>query len=364
MIRVAALLGVLRHTTIAYEISEHIGQFPNIEMTVISYNDSLIDDLEIEIDTDVVTVKTLNASNRLDLRAISELHDLLRNESFDLLHTHHNFVGSLGCMVAPSDLPIIDTEHANHKDHYSVAQNLVNSVTLGRANRVVANSQATLDSLYPHERVLVPSNQRCVIYNGVDVDWIDTSTKDKTWRTDSPRVTTVGRLIPVKNQETLINSFSAVLDKVPDAELVIVGSGPRQSALEKIAESNGIQDSITLTGGVSREEVYNILYYSDVFALSSYSEGFCVALLEAMASGCPPVVSNIPVLHEVAGDTAVFVDPEDTEGFSAEITRLLDDEDRYQRYSIETRERARTVFSIKRTAEEYLDLYQEVAEGS
>lgn len=362
MIRAAALLGVIRHTTTAYEISEQIGQSPEVEMTVISYQDPSIDDFENIINDDAVTIENLSASSRIDINAISELRNLLWNGSFDLLHTHHNFVGSLGCTLAPRELPIINTEHANHKEHYSVAQNIVNSVALWRADRVVANSQATLDSLYLCERLLVPEEQRRVIYNGVDMDWIDTAGENETWKTDSPRVTTVGRLISEKNHDTLINSFPAVLDYVPDAELVIVGNGPRRDELRKIIKSNGIQDSVTLAGGVSRESVYNILHHSDVFVLPSYSEGFCVALVEGMASGCAPVVSDIPVLHEVAGDTAVFVNARDVEGFSTEIANLLCDNERYQQYSTDAKERARTIFPIEQMAERYRRLYKELVD--
>jgi len=330
-------------------------------MQIVSYEDESLDDVEVDVDTDSVDVVTLGATSRFDRDAIAQLRELLHSDSIDLLHTHHNFVGSLGRFLAPRDLPIVDTEHAHHRDHYSFLQNLVNTATLWRSDRVVANSQSTLDSFYLPERVLMPKRKRRVIYNGIDLDRIDSIQNDTNrWDPGRPRVTTVGRLIPVKNHSALIERFDAVLNRVPDAELVIVGGGPLKESLQDEINSCGLSDSVTLTGRVSRSEVYEVLSRSDVFALPSDSEGFCVALVEAMASGCAPVVSDIPVLHEVAGDTAMFVQPGDAAGFASAIGDLLSDPGDRIELASNAEERARTVFPLERTVSEYRDLYSEV----
>ncbi|WP_331234301.1 glycosyltransferase family 4 protein [Natronorarus salvus] len=361
MSHILVLLNWIRPTTIEYDISERLGREPGFEVTVACYEDASLEETEAPVDTDAVSLEFLGARNRFDRTAIGRLRELLTAGRFDLLHTQTNFSGALGRALAPSELPIVDTEHADHRLHYSAAQNAVNATTLWRADRVVANSQATLDSFYPHERLLVPERKRRVIYNGVDIDAIDAARPESNpWETDRPRVTTVGRMIPTKNQRTLIAAFDDVRRSVPDAELMIVGDGPERAALERFVRARRLGDHVTFTGTVSRLDVYRILHASDLFALSSHSEGFCVALVEAMACGLAPVVSDIPVLHEVAGETAAFADSRSPESFAAAIRTLLRDPERRERRARDADERARTEFPLERSVEEYRALYDEV----
>ncbi len=361
MAHVLVLLNWIRPMTIEYDISERLGREPGLEVTVACYEDASLDDVEAPVDTDAVSLEFLGARSRFDPGAIRGLRALLTSGRFDLLHTQTNFSGALGRALAPRSLPIVDTEHADHRLHYSAAQNATNATTLWRADRVVANSQATLDSFYPHERLLVPERNRRVIYNGVDIDAIDEARSGSNpWESDRPRVTTVGRMIPTKNQRTLVAAFDSVRRSVPDAELVIVGDGPERERLERLVRAYRLGDHVTFTGTVSRRDVYRILDASDLFALTSHSEGFCVALVEAMACGLAPVVSDIPVLHEVAGDTAVFADPTDSGAFADAIRTLLRDPEACERRATAANDRARTEFPLERSVEEYHALYDEV----
>lgn len=364
--RVAVLLTHIGHTTISYELAERTGRDTDIDVTVICYEIGSLEEVEVPVDTDAVDIVTLGAESRFDPRAIRRLRNLLASGEFDLLHTHHNFVGSLGRALAPRDLPIVDTEHADHRLHYSLLQNAVNDATLWRADRVVANSQATLDSFYPHERLLVPAWKRRVIYNGVDLEAIDAARAgegnegvDETdWETDGPQVVTVGRLIEAKNHSTLIEAFDDVRDSVPDAELLIVGDGPQRESLERLVAARRLGEHVRFTGTVPRREVYRILDASDAFALPSRSEGFCVALVEAMACGLAPVVSDIPVLHEVAGEAAAFADPERPARFAMQLRRLLSDSEARETLGEAAEERARTEFPLDRAVERYAELYE------
>lgn len=364
--RVAVLLTHIGHTTISYELAERTGRDTDADVTVICYEVESLEEVEVPVDTDAVDIVTLGADHRFDPRAIRRLRSLLASGEFDLLHTHHNFVGSLGRALAPRDLPIVDTEHADHRLHYSPAQNAVNDATLWRADRVVANSRATLNSFYPHERLLVPAWKRRVIYNGVDLDAIDKARtgggngeEDRNdWETDRPRVVTVGRLIGTKNHSTLIEAFDDVRDSVPDAELLIVGDGPQRESLERLVAARRLGEHVRFTGTIPRKEVYRVLDASDVFALPSRSEGFCVALVEAMACGLAPVVSDIPVLHEVAGEAAAYADPGDPTAFAMEIRRLLLNPEARRTLGAAADRRARSEFPLDNAVERYYHLYE------
>jgi L-malate glycosyltransferase len=357
--RVAVLLTHIGHTTISYELAERTGRDTDADVTVICYEVDSLEEVDREVDTDAVDIVTLGARRRFDPAAIRRLRALLSSGGFDLLHTHHNFVGALGRALAPRGLSIVDTEHADHRLHYSPAQNAVNDATLWRADRVVANSRATLESFYLHERLLVPAWKRRVVYNGVDLEAIDAARSgENEWETDAPRVVTVGRLIGAKNHGALIDAFDDVRDSLPEAELLIVGDGPRRDSLERLVTARRLGEHVRFIGTVPRTEVYRILDASDVFALPSRSEGFCVALVEAMACGLAPVVSDIPVLHEVAGEAAEFADPGSPGAFATRLRYLLSDPEAGAALGEAAERRARAEFPLDRAVERYHRIYE------
>lgn len=101
----------------------------------------------------------------------------------------------------------------------------------------------------------------------------------------------VGRLQPVKDHALLLRAFAKVRVQVPEAALVIVGDGPLRAALEAEAEQAGLSDAVRFMG--DRHDVPRLLAGMEVFALTSTSEGYSVALLEACASSLPIVATDV-----------------------------------------------------------------------
>lgn len=101
---------------------------------------------------------------------------------------------------------------------------------------------------------------------------------------------TVGNLVYQKNQKLLIRYLPAVLEKNPDTQLVLVGSGPLEKDLRNQALNLGVAQNVTFLG--QRPDVPALLSAFDVFAFPSHFEGFSVALLEAQANGLPCVISS------------------------------------------------------------------------
>ena len=130
-------------------------------------------------------------------------------------------------------------------------------------------------------------------------------------------VGTVGRLNPVKDQSLLIRAFADVHARCADTALVLVGDGALRAALEAEAAASGAGDAIRFLG--DRGDVRQLLQGFDLFALSSRSEGYSMALLEACASALPIVATDVGGNREIvrdgvngclvaAGDAAAFAD--------------------------------------------------------
>ena len=115
-------------------------------------------------------------------------------------------------------------------------------------------------------------------------------------------VTSVGRLIPLKRFERLIEAVALVRAKAPDASLVIIGSGPSESTLRARAAEVGLADAVRFTGPLARPDVLRYLRATDVFALVSTHEGFSHVLLEAMQAGAAVVATDVGGNRETLED--------------------------------------------------------------
>lgn len=132
----------------------------------------------------------------------------------------------------------------------------------------------------------------------------------------------VGNRMPHKGFETLLEALARIdVDRRPT--LVVTGSHG-EDPLAPVVERLGLRDHVDLRGWLSRDELDRLYAESTALVFPTRFEGFGLPPLEAMARGCPVIVSDIPVLHEVAGDAAVYVDPDDPEAIARAIRSVLD----------------------------------------
>ncbi|MEU6882960.1 glycosyltransferase family 4 protein [Streptomyces sp. NPDC046712] len=116
---------------------------------------------------------------------------------------------------------------------------------------------------------------------------------------DRPVVVCVSRLVPRKGQDTLIRAMPEILRRVPDAVLLIVGGGPYDKDLRRLAATTGVADSVRFTGAVPWEELPAHYGAGDVFAMPCRTrrggldvEGLGIVYLEASATGLPVVAGD------------------------------------------------------------------------
>jgi glycosyltransferase involved in cell wall biosynthesis len=148
------------------------------------------------------------------------------------------------------------------------------------------------------------------------------------------RVISVGRLVPDKNFETLIEAF----DSVRDGELEIVGTGFLEDALKQLASR--LEVPVRFRGHVPPAELPSLYAEADTYALISTYEPFGVAIREAAAAGLPIICSRVAgAAGDVAieGRNALLVDPADVEDVAAALLRLASDSELRSRMSSESR---------------------------
>jgi glycosyltransferase involved in cell wall biosynthesis len=148
----------------------------------------------------------------------------------------------------------------------------------------------------------------------------------------------VGNRMPHKNFETLLRSL-ALIPVAQRPRLVITGSHGADPLLALVAEL-GLHQWVSLRGWLSTDELNRLYAECSLFVFPTRFEGFGLPVLEAMARGCPVLCSDIPVLHEVAGSAAVFVDSTSAASLAAAISDLVEAPERLSDLAEAGRDRA------------------------
>lgn len=197
-----------------------------------------------------------------------------------------------------------------------------------RMDHLIAVSSAIVRKIEDEGRAGAPVS---LIYNGVDLtrysepDICGTLHEEFPIQVDAPIVGVVARLEPEKGHPTLLEAWPAVLARVPNAHLLVVGEGSQREALEAQVAELGIGASVTFTG--RRDDVPAVTAALDVAVLPSYREAQGLSILEAMALSRPVVASAVGGIPEMIEDgrTGLLVPPRDAGALAAAIVRLLTD---------------------------------------
>lgn len=184
-------------------------------------------------------------------------------------------------------------------------------------------------------------------------------------RAEKPRlVVAVGRLVPYKGFDVLVEAFAAV-----SGQLVIVGEGPERPRLSALIAALGLSGRVELAGRLDQPALRRLLHAARVFAFPSVSaaEAFGIAQLEAMAAGLPVVNTALPTaVSWVArdGQEAVTVPPADAGALAVALSSLLDDAPRAAALGAAGRERVRTAFTEARYCAGVLSVWQEALQAA
>lgn len=180
----------------------------------------------------------------------------------------------------------------------------------------------------------------------------------------SPTVFAAGRLATSKGYDLLIQSFPAVLRRIPDAKLVLAIGGATRSQeeaellaqLKGLATSLGLRDHVSFTPCVEQHRLADYYRAADVFVLCSRNEPFGMTAVEAMACGTPTVVSTRGGLWEELtwGHDCIYCDPQDTEALSQAICSPLQHPRIRQQLSFNGSVTARSRYTWKRVANRFL----------
>jgi phosphatidylinositol alpha-1,6-mannosyltransferase len=154
---------------------------------------------------------------------------------------------------------------------------------------------------------------------------------------DKKIIISVGRLVHRKGQDNLIQAMPAVLKKIPNAHLLLVGEGPYRKHLEKLVMKSSLEQNVTFAGRIMYDKLPSYLSAADLFAMPSRSrffglevEGLGIVYLEASACGIPVVAGNSGGAPDAVleGVTGLCVDGTNIEQITAAIVEICSDAER------------------------------------
>ena len=281
----------------------------------------------------------------------------------DVVHSHQ--IGALWYLGRPArqaGVPVVHTEHGNHLAMATGWRaRLKTWLFWRRAARAADQFCCVSDDIARSVTLfrVVPGKKVKVVSNGIRTeDFSDRSTRQAVRAelqiaADAPVVGTVGRLNEIKRQDRLLHAVARLAHQFPGVRLLLVGDGPERGRLERLAADLGVRERVCFAG--YRPDPQRYLPAMDVFALTSRSEGFPVALLEAWAASLPVVssaVGGVPGVVTHGADGLLFP-AGDVAALTAALAALLADPRRCRRLGEAGQAVARSRYSLETMFDTY-----------
>ena len=305
-----------------------------------------------------IVVHQIAISNNLMWQSFDRIHQLLKSQKFDILHTHGGTAGFWIRLVAAGLKKRPTIIHTYHGLHYlNISQTSIKVIKqkfkraifkqidrflLIYTDRIICVCRSDYDKAIA-VKVAVTA-QTSIIYNGIEIDKFASPQADKAAHNklqDSARQIfgidptefvfgNVGRLHEQKGHKFLLQAFARVTNR---ARLAIVGDGELRNELVILADELKIRDRVSFLG--ARSDIHEFLTAIDVFVMPSLWEGQPIALLEALASGKPCIASDVDGIPEIITDgvNGYLVEPRDIDKLASMMNATIEDPDLLERFS-------------------------------
>ena len=292
-----------------------------------------------------------------------------REIGVDILHCTSN-TAPIRCKI-----PLILTLHdiiflePRDKKNKSLYQNmgwlyrrLVVPRILHKCKRIITVSEFEKNNII--NKLHIPERRMAMIYNGFNEWFKPVDDVDEVYKRYMPEkgfLFFLGNTDPKKNTERTLVAYSRYLER-SEVKRPLLMADLDKDYLNGIINRNhieNIREKIFMPGYIQNKDLPYIYNSAFAFLYTSLRESFGIPLLEAMACGTPVITSNTSSMPEIGGINAILVNPESADEIADMLIKLENDPVFYQEQKEWGMERAE-LFSWRKTAEQLLDLYQEV----
>lgn len=348
--------GLAKHV---FYLAKHLA-FLGHEIFILTFRQNNVSEEVIE------GIKVFGVSTIDIVKFSQEAIALCEEFKINIVHAHFaDPTGICGLLVKLSTgKPLIQTIHGGDIHWLSkvqVTHDLVRAALIG-TERIIAVSNAV--AYEASQTLSIPMDKFTVIPNGVDVEEFSPIIDGRRVRkelnlNDDPMVLYVGRLYMNKGLNYLLLAAKKVLRDIPNAKFVLVGKGPLEEELRRVANRLDIEKSIVFTGYTPDGKLPQYYAACDVFVLPSVYEGQGIVLLEAMASGKAIVSTKTGGIPEtvIDGETGILVKIGDIIELSEAIEKLLKNPELRHTLGLNSRKRIEKEYDWKIVVRKINDVY-------
>ena len=282
-------------------------------------------------------------------------------DDFDIVHAHSHlfFSTHMAAFVRKfKKTPLIVTNHGFVSQRVpftiqKIALPIVAKWTYSNADAIICYTSEMKEEM---ENWGIRTENVRIIHNGVNTEFFrPLNNNDKEYD-----IIWVGRYVPGKGIEFLIQSLSELKKEFKDFKVLMIGSGPLKKSIEEMVIKSNLTNHITFIEKISNDD---LLYYynkSKLFVLTSIEEGVPRTILEAMACGLPVVCSDLPQLKTLIDGSGILVPKKDGISIANAIMKILNDDKFYERLSMNARQKIITKYSWEDTVTKTIQLYEEL----
>ena len=322
-----------------------------------------------------VQARSLSVRRLLDPTAIGRIRAAVRSSQADIVHAHLEDSATLAPAAARlAGRPCVCTFH-NVPEDEALRDRTKERLAVASASRSMGAlfvSDAARAEFAGRYRV----NERtwAVVHNGIDIESIPTEPAQLPAELGipdgSPAVTLVAamrtpnpRTPGMKGHAAAIDAWPRVLETVPEARLLMVGTGPHEGVLQEHARAVGVADRVVFAG--FRTDTNAILRASRLAVLPSEWDALPTALIEAAACGLPAVATRVGGIPEIVadGETGTLVRPGDPDELASAIVSYLANPARAHATGERARKRAEDLFSARHWVRRLRTVYEAALTG-
>ncbi len=329
-------------------------------------NDNLIYEKCVKDGIDVFPLNyPLSGKGKL-VKNIIALKDFIIENKIEIVHSNTNYDRTAGAFAAKwAGVKHVTTNHSFHSIEYNLTHWYRNTRLI---DHFIVDGECTRELLLKDDTI--DKNKITLIHLGIEADTMkrDSELRKKirnefSLQDNNILTGNVGRMVEFKGQEYLLNAFPAVLEKFPDARLMIVGSGKLENNLHELAESLGIKKQVIFPG--FREDMQAVYSAFDIYAHTSVEGGgetFPYACLYALAQGLPLVVTRVGDVPAMVNErvNGFVVDDRQPELVSEKLTELYRNESLRNHMGLESINLLKNKFTVDIMTKNILDVYRKV----
>ncbi|MGQ9565053.1 MAG: glycosyltransferase family 4 protein [Candidatus Bathyarchaeales archaeon] len=297
------------------------------------------------------------------IRSTIKAKKLLKQENIQIIHhmfpaVHNQTFSPLALIRGTKGKPFIFGPISAHITPRPTDEKLLQPITTKLHKKTIQKTDQLITITRQTKKLYQNTHKPItVIPLGVDLNTFKAATKSNN---PTSEILYMGSLYPLKGVDDLIKAFSIVVKQHPQAKLRIIGTGPQEKPLKRLATKLKLNTKVTFQNFVPHTHIAQYYQNCTIFCFPSHGEPFGKTIIEAMACSKPVIATNVGGATEIIENnkTGILTPPAQPKTLAAAIIHLLDDPKKTRTIGENARKTAEQNYSWEKIAQKYHKLYQ------